>query len=75
MIGFVSVEISFYFFEDVTTLAILRGIQGISCAAMPSAGVQSLYLSDIHFSYSNQLDINHSLVFWLTHFHLLVPDL
>ena len=43
----ISIEVSF-FWADVTTLAILRGIQGIGCAAMPPAGVSHL-LSNIRF--------------------------
>ena len=37
------VSISFQFFNaDVTSLAILRGLQGIGCAAMPPAGASHL---------------------------------
>ena len=52
-----SIEVSF-FLADVTTLAILRGIQGIGCAAMPPAGVsQLLFNIQFHILISSKIQI------------------
>ena len=43
---YISFQLKFQFLlADVTTLAILRGIQGIGGAAMPPAGVSYLFFN------------------------------